>query len=205
MRRTTLILATTALIFAPLSALAKTRGFDSTVTAPVTTAVKIEVVLSDDLAHRADNLPDDIRRRGAGASSLRSGFASNGFYGDKALQRLLEEVEEELMDDLTKRGVALSDDAPVILRVVLEDVKNNRPTFEQMSREPSLSFDSFGVGGAELSAALIDDTGSELGTMTYRWFESSLQNAPFIRGTATWTDAKRAISRFSRHTAKELS
>lgn len=205
MRRTTLTLATTALLLAPLTAAAKSRGFDSTIAAPVQTAVSIEVVLSEDLAHRADNLPSRLRDRRSGASSLRSGFANNGFYGEKSLQRLIDETEEELTDDLTKRGVIVSDDAPVTLRVVLEDVNNNRPTFEQLSREPSLSFESFGIGGAELSATLVSDDGTDFGSMSYRWFDSNIQDAVFMRGSGVWSDANRAISRFAKHVSKELS
>ncbi|MGB6231827.1 MAG: hypothetical protein WBF53_17060 [Litorimonas sp.] len=203
MRRTTLALATTALLLAPLSASAKSRGFDSTVAAPVQTPVSIEVVLSEDLAHRADNLPRDIAKRGGGIRS-RSGFSGNGFYGQRDLDRLLEEVREELTEDFAKRGIAISEDAPTVLKVTLEDVKNNRPTFEQLSREPGLSFQSFGIGGAELSAEVLGADGQSEGSLRYRWFET-FQDPGFLRANGTWTDANRAISRFSRHAAKELS
>ena len=204
MRRTTIFLTSAALLLAPLSAVAKTRGFDTTIASPLTAPVKIEVVLSDDLAHRANNLPEKLSDRG-GARSLRSGFSGNGFYGDQALQSLLDEVSEELTEDLTRQGVAVSDEAEIVLRVTLEDVRNNRPTFEQLSREPGLSFDSFGVGGAELSSQLLDADGDELGTMTYRWFETTIDPAGFARANGVWTDAHRAISRFSRKAAKTLS
>jgi hypothetical protein len=204
MRRTALILASTALILAPMSAEAKSRGFDSTVSAPVQAPVKIEVVLSDDLAYRANNLPKKMRDRG-GAGLNRSGFAGNGFYGDRALNSLIEEVYEELNEDFAKKGILVSDDADIVLRVTLEDVKNNRPTFEQLSRQPSLSFESFGIGGAEMSAELVNGSGDQLGTMSYRWFDSGFDRFDFQKANGVWSDARRAISRFSNNTAKTLS
>lgn len=205
MRRTALILASTALIFAPLSAFAKSRGFDTTLSAPVQAPVKIEVVLSESLAHRANNLPKKLSERGSGIRSLRSGFAGNGFYGDRALNTLVEEVYEELNEDFAKKGILVSDDAAITLRITLEDARNNRPTFEQLSRETSLSFQSFGVGGAELSGELLDASGESLGTLSYRWFETNIDQFGFSQANGVWTDARRAISRFSNRTAKTLS
>jgi len=205
MRRTALILTSTALLLAPLSAVANSRGFDSTISAPVQAPIKIEVVLSEDLAFRANNLPKKLSDRGSGARSLRSGFSGNGFYGDRSLNTLVEEVYEELNDDFARKGVLVSDDAAITLRVTLEDAKNNRPTFEQLSREPSLSFDSFGVGGAELSGELLDASGEPLGTISYRWFETSIDRYGFAQANGVWSDARRAISRFSKKTAKTLS
>lgn len=204
MRRTALILASTALILAPMSAVAKSRGFDTTISAPVQAPVKIEVVLSDDLAYRANNLPKKLSdRRGARLSY--AGFAGNGFYGDRALNSLIEEVHEELNEDFAKKGILVSDDADIILRVTLEDVRNNRPTFEQLSRQSSLSFESFGIGGAEMSAELVDESGNQLGTLSYRWFDSGFDRFDFQKANGVWTDARRAISRFSSKTAKTLS
>ena len=64
MRRTVLTLATTALLLAPLSAAAKSRGFDSTIATPVETAVKIEVVLGDDQVETAVNAIRDAAQTG---------------------------------------------------------------------------------------------------------------------------------------------
>lgn len=204
MRKVSIGLTIAALTLAPLSAQATSRGFDSTVTAPLQAPVKIEVILSEDLAYRANNLPEKLSDRG-GARGLRSGFAGNGFYGDKALNELIEDVQEELSEDFAKEGLTISDDADTVLRITLEDVRNNRPTFEQLSRQPSLSFESYGIGGAELSADLINDTGETIGTLSYRWFETGLDRFDFPQANGVWTDARRAISRFSKKTAKTLS
>jgi hypothetical protein len=197
-------LAVATIIAAPAAAEASSRGFDTTISAPVQTPVKIEVALSDDLAYRANNLPERLSDRG-NARSLRAGFAGNGYYGEKSLATLLDEVREELSHDFAKRGIEVSDTAPVTLRVTLEDVRNNRPTFEQLSRQPELSFQSFGLGGAELSGELVTASGESLGTVSYRRFETNFNDIAFARSNGTWTDANRAISRFANRTAKALS
>ncbi|MEM7728705.1 MAG: hypothetical protein AAF311_05450 [Pseudomonadota bacterium] len=205
MRRTLVTLATAALLGAPMIASATPRGFDTTITAPVEGPVNIEVMLSDDLAHRADNLPKKLRDRGSAATRLRAGFAGNGYYGQESLDRLLDELREELVEDFSKRGIPVSENAPVTLRVTLEDVRNNRPTFEQMTRQPQLSLQSFGLGGAELSGELVTASGESLGTVSYRRFETMMDDFAFARAAGVWTDANRAISRFSSRTAKALS
>lgn len=204
MRRFSLLFSSAAILFAPM--MASANGFETTIEAPVATSVKIEVSLSEDLAHRANNLPEKLRDRGSSsARGLRSGFSSNGYYGDKDLANLVEEVEEELTHDLTKQGITVSEDAATVLRVTLEDVRNNRPTFEQLSREPALSMQSVSLGGAELSGELIDASGESLGTVEYEWFEQSFQDLTFARASGVWSDANRAISRFSKKTAKAMS
>jgi len=64
--KTTIILG--ALTLAPLAvttpAFAKSRGLETTITAPLTTPIKVEVIIGEDLAHRAENLPKKRRDRG---------------------------------------------------------------------------------------------------------------------------------------------
>jgi len=97
----------------------------------------------------------------------------------------------------------VSDDAPVTLRVTIENAKNNRPTFEQLSQDINLSFQSFGVGGAEMSAELVDQDGNSLGTMSYTYYETDIrQNQQFA---SIWFDANRSFSRFANRAAKTLA
>jgi len=199
MSKTLPILAGFALLAAPL--MAQARGFDSTITTKLDSAVKIEVILSDDLAYRADNLPKKASDRRGGITG--SAFSNNGEFGQRALEELIEEVYEELNEDFAKAGVSVSEDAPVLLRVTLVDAKPNRPTFNQLSAEPSLSFDSFGIGGAEIEAELIGAGGENLGKMEYENYPP-LDNYGFFRG-AVWQDANRAISRFSKKATKTLA
>jgi len=176
-------------------------GFDSTVTSPLTQAVKIEIELSESMAHRANNLPKKISMRSSGGR-LNSGFSSNGFYGDKDLQQLQDRLASKLTKQFEKYGVETSDTSSTVLKVTLEDARNNRPTFEQLSREVGLSFQSFGNGGAEINAQLVGPNSEDLGRMSYSFFENDIRDARF---GGTWSDANRAIDRFAKKSAKSLA
>ena len=193
------ILALSFTLAAP--ALAKSYGFDTTVTSPLTSAVKIEVVFSEDMVHRANNLPKKIGDRSS-ARGLNSGFSGNGFYGDRDLERLTERLSVKLEQKFAKKGIEISDTASTVLRITIEDAKPNRPTFNQLSKQPGLSFQSFGNGGAELQAELIAVGGRSLGTMSYRYYENDIRYAKF---GGTWNDTHRAFSRFASKAAKTLS
>ena len=182
-------------------ALAKSVGFDTTVTAPLTSAVKLEIVVSEDMAHRANNLPEKLSDRSS-ARGLRSGFAGNGFYGDRDIERLKERLESKLEQKFAKRDILISDTASTILRITIEDAKPNRPTFKQLSVQPGLAFNSFGNGGAELEAELIAAGGRSLGTMSYRYYETDIR---YAQQGGIWHDAYRAFGRFANKAAKTLS
>lgn len=176
-------------------------GYDSTFSSPLTTPVRLEVRLSDDMAYRANNLPKKLSDRGS-SSRIRGGFSNNGFYGERDLNQLSERLEDKLEQRLVKKGITVSDDAAVTLVVTIEDAKPNRPTFKQLSNEPGLSFQSFGIGGAEFTGALLDAQGNNLGTMDYKWYESDIRDAAF---GGTWSDANVAIRRFAKKAAKDLA
>lgn len=180
---------------------AKSFGFNSTITEPLTSAVKIEVVLSKDLAHRANHLPKRLRDRN-NSRRLNAGFANNGFYGERELQHLTERLQSKIEQKFAKKNIAISDTATTVLRVTLEDVKPNRPTFEQLSQEPGLSFQSIGIGGAEITSELIKADGDSLGKIDYKWYESNFHEAQF---NSTWTDAHRAFNRYANKAAKTLA
>jgi len=182
-------------------AMAKSHGFDTTVSAPITSAVKIEVIVSEDMAHRANNLPEKLSDR-SNARGLKSGFSGNGFYGDRDIERLTERLESKLEKKFANKGIEVSDTASTVLRITIEDAKPNRPTFNQLSKQPGLSFQSFANGGAELEADLIAAGGESLGTMSYRYYETDIRYAKF---GGTWNDANRAFSRFASKAAKTLS
>jgi len=193
------LLALSFTVAAP--ALAKSYGFDTTVATPVSSAVKIEVIVSEDMAHRANNLPKKLSDR-SGARGLRSGFSGNGFYGDRDIERLTERLESKLEKKFAQKGIQISDTASTVFRITIEDAKPNRPTFKQLSVEPSLSYQSFGNGGAELQAELIAAGGQSLGTMSYKFYENDIRDARF---GGTWSDAHRAFGRFASKAAKTLA
>jgi len=177
------------------------NGFNTTLSQPLSQPVKVEVSLSESLAHRANNLPKKLSMRNS-SGRLNSGFSSNGFYGEKDLQKLQDRLLKKLTQRFTKYGVSQSDVASATLKVTIEDARNNRPTFEQISREVGLSQQSFANGGAEISAVLVSADGTELGTMEYSFFENNIEDAYF---SGTWSDANRSIDRFAKRAAKTLS
>ena len=202
MRRflTSSLLAISFVVSAP--AFAKSFGFNSTISEPLNTPVKIEVVLSEDLAYRASNLPKKLRDRSTSTRRLNAGFANNGFIGDRDLERLTERLQSKIENKFAKKGIEVSDNASTVLRVTIADAKPNRPTHEQLSRDVGLSFRSIGIGGAELESELIAAGGRSLGSINYKWYENDIREAQF---GGTWSDAYRAFGRYASRAAKVLS
>ena len=172
------------------------RGFDGNL-AEVTGPIALDVRIGEHLLYLA--VHDGDR---PGVNRLRAGFATGGHLGLDPLEGLAEDMGEELHDELTDRGIRVDPNAPTVLRVTLVDAVPNRPTFDQLSVEPSLSYSSFGVGGASMEGELITADGQSSGAFTYGWYETQLDE--FSR-TGTWIDANRAIDFMARKVAKKLS
>jgi hypothetical protein len=172
----------------------KYRGFKGELS-PVSGAVALNVMIGSELGYLADN-----QGPLGGARGLRNGFGTGGFLGEKDLMELRDEVEEELVERFEKRGVQIDPNASTVLQVVLMDAQPNRPTFQQLSVEPGLSYRSFGRGGASFEVDLIRAGGASAGAATYGFYSSFIDDA---RIGGTWSDANRAIDRFAKRVAKE--
>jgi len=159
MRKFLTLFSAAALLATP--ALSHARGFDYDFSQAVNGPFKLEVVVSEDLAHRANNLPKKLSDRSS-RTRLNSGFANNGKYGEREIEYLLETMQERITKDFAKRDIQLSDSASTLIRVTINEVKPNRPTFNQLSVEPGLSFKSIGIGGADVSAEIITAGGKKL-------------------------------------------
>jgi hypothetical protein len=173
------------------------RQFTSTLQVP-SEPVRINVTLGDDLAFRADNLSTNLNDKFK-SRSINDGFAKNGFFGQKDLDRLTKRLKTKMEARLEKNGIAISDDATTVLNLIITDARPNRPTFNQMSRNVSLSSSSFGLGGAKFEGSLVNASG-EQGNVSYGWYETDIRYTQF----GTWSDADRAIDKFTRKTAKSL-
>lgn len=191
---------TLALAMASPSLAKSSQKFKSSVSAPISTAVNVEVLIGEDLAYRANNLPKKLSDRGS-SRSLNSGFSGNGFYGDRDLNRLAERLETKMNKRLAKRGVTVDENAATTLRLVITDAKPNRPTFKQLSKEPGLSSRSYGIGGASIEGQILSARGETLGDMSYAWYENDIDYAAF---GGTWSDAHRAFDKFAKKAAKSL-
>lgn len=191
---------TVGLAFATPALAKNSKSFENTFATPVD-SVRIEVVLSEEMMWRANNLPKDRRDRGSIRNS-RDGFGGNGFYGERDLERLVTRLEKKMAARLEKEGVTVSDTSTNVLRITLDDARPTRPTFEQMSKNVSLSRASYGRGGASFAATLIANNGEAQGDISYAWYEQTICDSATA---STWSDSNRAIDRFARKTAKSLS
>ncbi len=177
-------------------------GFTTTIENIPTTAIRIDVLLSEDLAYRANNLPKNISSR-TSSRGLRAGFANNGLIGEKDLNNLLVKLEKFTTHDLEKRGISVDDNAQSVLKLTLVDARPNRPTFNQLSKQPSLDFQSFGFGGAEIEGELFSADGTSQGKVNYTYYETFFNG--FQRTAAVWSDTRRTMQRFSSRLAKDFA
>ena len=110
-------------------------------------------------------------------------------YGVRDINDLADSLRKSVQTELNRSGAY--DGGKIELTLV--DAVPNRPTFQQMSDKPGLSFLSFGIGGARIEgqATAADGTVTPL---AYKWYESDIRWAAY---NATWTDAQTTISRFA--------
>jgi len=108
-------------------------------------------------------------------------------------------VHAALARSLVRAGATPAQDAAVTVETTIVDARNNRPTFEQLSDRPGLSYiGSIGTGGAELTGVIRGADGRELRRVTHRWYENQLAWA----SPEQWGDARRAIDGFARKVAR---
>lgn len=199
---TSLILSASAFMLLNTASAQSSQGYKTSLSDINVTSLKVDVDLSEDLQSRAEGLPEG-RISCPSSRRINSGFACNGYYGQRDLDLLTRKLEKWTNAALTKKGVNVTDDAATVLKLTLVDVRNNRPTHKQLSHDVGLSFRSFGIGGADVSGELFDANGNSLGTVSYSYYDSFLDE--FARSAGTWTDAKQALQRFSKRVAKDIA
>lgn len=80
------------------------------------------------------------------------------------------------------------------VRLVLTDLKPNRPTFRQVSRAPGLSqIHSIALGGAAVDIEVTTADGQRR-TGQFEYFTQDLRD---VQGFSTWQDADRAYTRLA--------
>ena len=142
--------------------------------APFANAVEVNVSFSEDFSEK---LAED--------------------YGEREGEYLTREITEDIQEAFEDAEIK-----PARVDVTILDAKPNRPTFEQLTDEPSLSATrSRSIGGMDLSAVAFDADGNELGTEAYDWFSSSLRD---VVVASTWSDAGRASRRFANRLSETL-
>jgi hypothetical protein len=111
-------------------------------------------------------------------------------YGERERASIRELLERNLTRELGNQAARVD--------VIINDVVPNRPTFKQLGDRPGLSFQSFGIGGADVSGKAYDGQGNLLGEVNYDWYGDIL----WAETAWTWTDADRAMYQFSRRLAQ---
>lgn len=164
-------------------------------------AIKLEINVGEDLKYRANHLPQKLSARGR-MTSLNDGFSGNGFYGDKDISRLSSRLKSSLERSLSSKNIDIEKAAPYTVKVTLVDARPNRPTFKQLSKNPSLSRKSFSTGGAAFEIQVTDASGVIIGEADYDWYDMDISDAIY---DGTWSDAKFAINRLSRSLGKILA
>lgn len=110
-------------------------------------------------------------------------------YGERERETVRELIEENLNKSLGSQAARVD--------VIVNKVVANRPTFKEMGDRPSLSLQSFGIGGADVSGKAYDAAGNLLGQVSYDWYG----DIHWADSAWTWTDANRALYQFSRRLA----
>lgn len=117
-------------------------------------------------------------------------------YGVREFDTLTSELLQAVERELRKTGSLVETGGR--LDLVIEDAKPNRPTMRQLANTPGLSFESRGVGGAEISGVLTTVDGDTI-PVSYRWYESDLRNTI---ASGVWSDAETSFDRFARRLAQ---
>lgn len=198
-----LIVGTSLLFMSTTANAGNTKRYKSTIQSIPAASIQIEVGLSEDLAFRAENYGDGLKQCSISSKNRSSGFACDGYFGERDLTSLTKRIKKSATHRLTKKGITISDDAELVLKLTLVDVQNNRPTIKQLGQKIGLSFKSIQLGGADFEGELFTKDGRSLGTMSYSYYDTIFDE--FAVARATWTDTHKAIQRFSTKLAKDLS
>lgn len=114
--------------------------------------------------------------------------------GRRDIDRQVDELAAAVRDALARNDAL--DGAQV--RLVLTDLKPNRPTFAQMSERPGLDgMRSISIGGATIEGEIITADGQSRPVRFSRYSN----NLSEVTGYHTWQDADRAFNIFARRLA----
>lgn len=113
-------------------------------------------------------------------------------YGQRELDYLAADLRTSVERTLDRSGGLAA--AGGTLDLVIEDAIPNRPTLRQMAVKPSLSYESYGIGGARIGGVLTTADGQRI-PVGFRWYETDIR---WSQTANTWTDAQNTFDRFAR-------
>ncbi|MDX2276837.1 MAG: hypothetical protein NW206_15410 [Hyphomonadaceae bacterium] len=119
----------------------------------------------------------------------------NETIGETEAGYLRERVERAVTRALERAGAQVGPGGDATIEVVIVDADPNRPTFQELSDQPSLDYGrSISIGGAELRGVLRGADGGVIAEVTHDYYTPSLD---YVMAAGTWTDAERAIRGFA--------
>ena len=129
--------------------------------------------------------------------------AKYNFTYSKDMQKKIDDRygnrEKETLEDLIiKETYPLVGKDAAKIDVEIVDATANRPTFDEMSKVGGLSFQSFGIGGANLKGTLYDNSGKVIKTVDYQYYSTM---DPMTKYKWTWDDAEYAFENFAKKLA----
>lgn len=142
--------------------------------APIAQAAEVNITFSDEFQ---EALADD--------------------YGVREGEYLVKLLKADL-----EREFGKADPSIAAVNVTIEKAKPNRPTMKQMGDKIGLSFESFSIGGAELTGEVIGANGETLANLNYDWYENDIR---WAQHSTTWSDADRTFGRFATKLSKSVN
>lgn len=120
---------------------------------------------------------------------LEKEFAKN--YGEREKSVIADIIKDEL-----QRKFGNSD---YRYEIKINNAMPNRPTLFQMGEKPGLSYQSFSVGGADISGSVFDAGGNLIAQTQYDYQSPNIYDTQYYW---TWHDAEWAVERFVNKLAK---
>jgi hypothetical protein len=118
-------------------------------------------------------------------------------YGAREANTLKQELQRSVDRSLKKMGKS----KVAFVDLTIEDAKPNKPTFQQLSKNTSLSYSSsYSTGGAKVNAKLFDESGALIGTVSHEYYSRGLNE---VWSEFGWADADRAFDGAARKIQKE--
>jgi hypothetical protein len=113
-------------------------------------------------------------------------------YGDGDLVFLQDELEGDVQSVLERAG--LTGPGGARLELTLVDAQAGRPTFKELTDNPSLSLRSVRLGGATIEGAVTYPDGRSR-KVAYRWYEDDILQEVAVM---PWSDAQNVFEAFAR-------
>ncbi|WP_300542105.1 hypothetical protein [Maricaulis sp.] len=152
--------------------------FQANISAPATGSIEIgHIGFSDTLRSKADFLGQDELTRLAGY--------------------LREDLENALIGS-SWHGISAQE---TVLTVTIVDVVPNRPTLSQIQQMDTAHYNEHVAGGADVDAALVNDTGDTIARFSFSWHNPDTEGGD---GYGVWTDTRTAFARFAVQLAESL-